>query len=129
MTISKLFASQLGNPSAIFSHFAGFVWNRRNAALNDTVLELLALQPTDRVLAIGFGGGYLLRRMTSVVTNGLLAGVDHSPAMLSNAEKRFQPAIRAGQLELRLGMAEALPYPNQYFTSSVTNCLPGRQTL
>jgi arsenite methyltransferase len=116
MTISKLVADQLGNPSGIFGIFAGPLWNRRNAALNDTVLDLLALQPTDRVLDIGFGGGYLLNRMSSVVTDGFLAGVDVSPAMVAWGEKRFRKAVRAGKLELKCAAAEALPYPANQFT-------------
>ena len=63
MAISKHLENQLGNPTGIFSTLAAWMWNRRNAALNDTVLELLALEPTDRVLDIDFGGGYLLDRM------------------------------------------------------------------
>jgi len=102
-------------PSGIFANFAGFIWNRRNAALNDTVFDLLALCPTDRVLDIGFGGGYLLNRIMPVVTDGLAAGVDVSAAMVGHAEKRFQKAINAGKLELKCATAEHLPYPDKYF--------------
>jgi arsenite methyltransferase len=116
MTISKLAAHQLGNPNRIFGKFAGFIWNRRNAALNDTVLGLLALQPTDRVLDIGFGGGYLLNRMSSTVTDGLLAGVDVSPAMVAYAEKRYHKAVSARTLDLKCAAAESLPYPGSHFT-------------
>jgi ubiquinone/menaquinone biosynthesis C-methylase UbiE len=116
MAFSKLAAHQLGNPNRIFGKFAGFLWNRRNAALNDTVLDLLALQPTDRVLDIGFGGGYLLNRMSSTVTGGLLAGVDGSPAMVAYAEKRYQRAVSAGKLDLKCATAESLPYPGSHFT-------------
>lgn len=116
MTRSKLIAHQLGNPTGIWGIVAGFIWNRRNAALNDTVLDLLALQSADRVLDIGFGGGYLLNRMLKTVTGGLVAGVDISPAMVAASEKRYQKAIRAGKLNLKCAAAEALPYPNQHFT-------------
>jgi arsenite methyltransferase len=116
MMMPKFAAGQLGNPTGIFARFAGFLWNRRNAALNDTVFVLLALQPTDRVLDIGFGGGYLLSRMSGVVRGGLLAGVDVSPAMVAHAEKRYQKAVSAGQLDLRCAVAESLPYPDRYFS-------------
>jgi arsenite methyltransferase len=96
--------------------FAAFVWNQRNAALNDAVFDNLALKPFDRVLEIGFGGGYLLGRMSTVVTDGLLAGVDISPAMVSHCEKRFRKMIREGKLELKRAAAESLPYPLANFT-------------
>ena len=118
MAISRLVANQLGNPTGIFSKLATLVWNRRNAALNDTAFELLALQPTDRVLEIGFGGGYLLKRMAARVTDGWLAGVDISPAMVANGEKRYETAIRSGRLELKSGAAESIPYPDQNFTKA-----------
>lgn len=116
MTMNKLLANQLGNPTGIVGKIAGFLWNRRNAALNDTVLALLALQPGDRVLDIGFGGGYLLNRMSTAVTGGLLAGVDVSPAMVAYAEKRYRKAVSAGNLDLRCAAAESLPYPDGHFT-------------
>jgi ubiquinone/menaquinone biosynthesis C-methylase UbiE len=120
MTLSRFVASQLGNPSGVFAGLAGFVWNRRNAALNDTVLGLLALKPDDRVLEIGFGGGYLLRRMLDRLPAGSLAGVDISPGMLAHAEKRFGDAIRAGRVELKCAAAEALPYADAHFTKVVS---------
>ncbi len=115
MTVSKLVAKQLGNPTRKFSKLAAWTWNRRNAALNDTVFELLALEPTDRVLDIGFGGGYLLDRMAKIVTNGCLAGIDKSTAMVADAKKRYLPIIQSGRLELKCAPVEALPYPDQHF--------------
>lgn len=116
MAISKLVAKQLGNPTGIFSKLAAWIWNRRNAALNDTVLALLSFEPTDRVLDIGFGGGYLLDRMAERVTTGCLAGVDISPAMVAEAQKRYKIMIRSGILELKCASAEALPYPDLHFS-------------
>jgi ubiquinone/menaquinone biosynthesis C-methylase UbiE len=115
MTFSKFFARQLGNPSGITGRFAAFTWNRRNAALNDAVFDMLALESTDRVLEIGFGGGYLLGRMSAIVTDGLVAGVDISPAMVSHCKKRYQKGIREGHLELKCAAAETLPYPPRKF--------------
>jgi hypothetical protein len=65
MTFSKLLAKQLGNPSRISGKLAAIVWNRRNAALNDVVFDVLDLEPSNRVLEIGFGGGYLVLCFTS----------------------------------------------------------------
>jgi arsenite methyltransferase len=116
MTFSKLLARQLGNPSRITGKFAAIVWNRRNAALNDVVFDMLDLEPSDRVLEIGFGGGYLLGRMSTIVTDGWLAGVDVSPAMVSHCSNSFRKRIREGKLELKCAAAESLPYPSWDFT-------------
>lgn len=116
--LSKLFARQLSSPSGPFGRLAGWVWNRRNEALNETVLGLLDLQPDDRVLDIGFGGGYLLGRMTGAVSDGMLAGVDVSPAIVAYAKKRYRQVMQSGSLDLRCAAAEDLPYPPEYFSKA-----------
>jgi ubiquinone/menaquinone biosynthesis C-methylase UbiE len=112
----KIIAQQLHRPSGRFGPFAGFLWNRRNRVLNDTALVRLDLQPGDRVLEIGFGGGYLLSRMAGLLTGGFLAGIDCSPAMLGYCQKRLRRSCRLSNLDLKCARAESLPYPTGYFT-------------
>lgn len=117
MSLSKLIARQLSHPSHLVGHFiAGPLWNRRNSRLNDVAFEALALTPDDRVLEVGFGGGYLLGRMATVVTDGLLAGVDLSPAMVGFCERRYRSLVEDNRLELNCAGAGQLPYPPGHFT-------------
>lgn len=118
MALSTFFAHQLGNPTAIYGRFAAALWNRRNTALNDTAFNALALQPTDRVLEIGFGGGYLLGRMLPALTDGLLVGVDVSPAMVAYVARKHREAVDAGKLALAGASAESLPFANAAFTKA-----------
>ena len=120
MTFDRFIAEQLSNPSGIVGRLAAFLWNRRNASLNDVVFDSLALNSTDRVLEVGFGGGYLLGRMSTIITNGLVVGVDISPAMVAFCERRYHPLIKKGALELRCAQVESLPYPSEYFTKACT---------
>lgn len=113
----QYFAHQLSNPTGIIGKFIlGPLWNKRNVKLNDTTLAYLGLQEEDRVLDIGFGGGYLLERIISQVKCGLAAGIDLSPVMVENARVRWQEATKAGRVAIQCGRAEALPYPDEYFT-------------
>jgi len=117
----KFLAKQLGNPSGIVGYWmAAPLWNKRNSALNDVAFDNLALTPQDRVLEVGFGGGYLLGKMSNVVTRGLLAGVDASPAMVAFCEKRYRSLVRDGKLEIKCARAECLPYPPGHFTKACT---------
>jgi ubiquinone/menaquinone biosynthesis C-methylase UbiE len=112
-----LLARQLSRPSGVIGRFAlGSIWNKRNAALNDATLASLELQDDDRVLDIGFGGGYLLDKMAEKVHCGLIAGIDSSPAMVENARRRFRRAIRTGKMEIRCAQVEAIPYPGETFS-------------
>jgi arsenite methyltransferase len=119
MIPAKFFARQLSHPSGIIGRFVlPRVWNRRNSALNEVAFNSLALRPGDRVLEVGFGGGQLLGQMAGAITDGLLASVDISPAMVAFCEKRYRPLVREGKLELRCASAESLPYPSSYFTKA-----------
>src|SRR5271157_6138310 len=52
----------------------------------EPMLALIEFKPHDRVLDVGCGTGWLVRRMASLVSAGLAAGVDVSDAMLRRAE-------------------------------------------
>jgi ubiquinone/menaquinone biosynthesis C-methylase UbiE len=116
MKASKYLSTQLGNPSRAFSILAAWLWNRRNQALNDAALEGLSLQPDDRVLEIGFGGGYLLERMATRVKEGRLAGADVSEAMVTRCTKRFAKRPETEKIDLRCAPVEVLPYPTGSFS-------------
>lgn len=119
--LAKFLAKQLSAPSSMVGRLVlAPLWNRRNAVLNDVALDSLALRPDDRVLEIGFGGGYLLGRMAAAVTSGFLAGVDASEAMVAYCERRYRPSVRAGKLDLRCAKAESLPYPPGHFSKVCT---------
>jgi SAM-dependent methyltransferase len=121
MALATFLAKQLHHPSGILGrHVLPRLFNRRNIALNDLVFENLALQSRDRVLEIGFGGGYLLGRMSAIVTDGLLAGVDRSPEMVAFCRKRFRTLAKDGRPEIKCASAEALPYPPAHFTKACT---------
>jgi ubiquinone/menaquinone biosynthesis C-methylase UbiE len=119
--LAKWIAGQLGHPSGLVGRLVlAPLWNKRNSALNDAAFNSLALRPHDRVLEVGFGGGYLLGRMAAVVAEGFLAGVDVSPAMVAFCQKRFRSLVEAGKLELKCATATALPYPSGSFTKVCT---------
>jgi SAM-dependent methyltransferase len=117
MNFQQYLAHQLRNPTGIIGKFVlGPLWNKRNAKLNEMTLACLELQEDDRVLDIGFGGGYLLERIIPKVKHGLAAGIDVSTAMVENCQARWQKAIKAGKVAIQCGKAEAQPYPDRYFT-------------
>lgn len=77
-----------------------------------TTLELLKLQPGERVIDVGSGPGFLAAEMAAVVgAAGLVVAVDPSESMRSLAAARELPA-GAAPIEHCAGDATALPVPD-----------------
>jgi ubiquinone/menaquinone biosynthesis C-methylase UbiE len=68
----------------------------------------LRLQPEDRVLEVGFGGGELLGWILGA-TSGRVVGLDVSEDIVRRAQKRFGKEER---LRLFRGSVEAIPLPD-----------------
>jgi hypothetical protein len=45
--------SQAAHPKGLFGRFLGWNWTRETAQVNATALELLSIEPTNRVLEVG----------------------------------------------------------------------------
>jgi SAM-dependent methyltransferase len=84
-------------------------WRPSNRLRNRWTLELLDLQPRDRVLEVGVGPGLALRRAAELAHRGRVVGLDHSALMVQQARRRNARAVACGLVDLRLGSAEHLP--------------------
>jgi ubiquinone/menaquinone biosynthesis C-methylase UbiE len=104
---------QFAKPTGAMGSLAGYVMARKNGDRSLWVFSLLDLKPSHRVLEIGFGPGIDIARAGG--TAAFVAGVDHSDVMLKQASKRNAEAIKQGKVELQLGTAAKLPYPDGDF--------------
>lgn len=121
MPLAKFIAKQLRKPSGWFGkQVMARLLNRFNAPMNTQALDLLAVQPADRVLEVGFGGGELLGRLAAGATEGLVVGVDFAPEMVERGAKQYRVPVEAGRVAVRCANAEALPYPDGHFTKICT---------
>ena len=103
---------QFGHPRGAAGHVAGWVRAHRssNRQRNRWVASLLDVQPTDRVLEIGFGPGLAIAELSRRVgPGGHVYGIDRSDVMLRQATTRNAAAIQAGRVTLALGTVEQLP--------------------
>lgn len=103
--------SQFHRPHGLLGKLAGLVLANRKSNLerNAWTVELLAIQPTDRVLELGFGPGVSIAAASRLAHEGLVVGVDHSETMLRMASRRNAAAIRAGRVQLIEASLEQLP--------------------
>ena len=111
----ELVARQSACPSGLLGRVIGHVMARETVTANETALELLDLEPADRLLEIGFGHGATIARAAAAVSRGFVAGVDPSREMCRMAARRNRGVIAAGRVELRQAAVEALPYPDAAF--------------
>ncbi len=107
-------AQQFRQPTGILGRLAGFFF-RINLEGIEWTINLLEIQPTDHVLEIGFGPGHGIQHAAKIATQGRVAGVDFSETMLQQASRRNAAAIAGGLVELCLGDASVLLYPENTF--------------
>jgi ubiquinone/menaquinone biosynthesis C-methylase UbiE len=70
----------------------------------------IKVQPQDRVLDVGCGTGELLTRLAAKYPEARLAGLDPVPEMLKVARRKL-----SAKVELRVGWANELPWPDDSF--------------
>jgi SAM-dependent methyltransferase len=103
--------SQFHRPRGLAGRLAGWEMTLRpsNRKRNIWAVSLLDVQPSDRVLEIGFGPGLAIRELARRATRGLVVGVDHSETMRAQAARRNAAAVRAGRVSLMLASIEEPP--------------------
>jgi len=105
----RYLAAQLRRPSGLFGRVVltrGL--NDGNAKLIDATLHRLSLRRQDCFLDVGFGGGRALLRAAEQ-TSGPLWGVDFSPDMVREGNRRLAHLVQAGRLNLITADVVALP--------------------
>jgi ubiquinone/menaquinone biosynthesis C-methylase UbiE len=109
---------QYRRPTGIVGQFIGSRMAQQHAPENLWSVGLLDVQPTDRVLEVGFGPGVAIELLAARASH--VAGVDFSPAMLSLARRRNTQAIKAKRVDLRYGEATALPFADACFDKALS---------
>lgn len=108
MALPRFISRQLAHPTGLFGRIMGRFMNRNNARINAFALQQLGLEPSDRVLEIGFGGGALLPDL--IRGAAFVAGVDRSVDVVNWANARYSAYVESGQAGFREGSAEVLPF-------------------
>ncbi|MGZ4107951.1 MAG: class I SAM-dependent methyltransferase [Tumebacillaceae bacterium] len=116
MTLKHFMAEQMRKPSGWFgSVILRRLLNRMNMAIVEATLLRIRLEPHHQVLEIGFGGGAAMALISRRLTTGVVSGVDFSPEMVREAERRFRREIASGRVRVQLGDIAALPFASATF--------------
>lgn len=112
----RFLADQLAHPKGLFGRLVmGRFLNILNSDFNDLVLKDLAIEPTSRVLEVGFGGGALLQSLCARTPMGFVAGLEVSEEMIARSRLLLRGHISADRLELRQGSVESMPFGDEQF--------------
>src|SRR3954452_19416185 len=90
------FFKQFGRPKGRLGRIAGISMALRNGEANRWALDLAAVAPADRVLDLGCGPGVGIAEAAARATEGFVAGVDPSPAVVRPAARRERGAGAGG---------------------------------
>jgi ubiquinone/menaquinone biosynthesis C-methylase UbiE len=118
--LEALIDRQYRRPTGIIGQFIGRRMARQHQPENAWTVSLLDIQPTDRVLEVGFGPGRAVELLAAQASQGFIAGVDFSPTMISLARRRNARAINAGRVELGYGEVTALPFADASFDKALS---------
>jgi SAM-dependent methyltransferase len=109
--LGRRIVSQFMHPRGLSGRLVGWEMalrpsNRRRKAW---AVSLMDVQPSDRVLEIGFGPGIAVREIARRATRGQVVGIDRSAVMRAQAARRNAAAIRAGRVSLTVASIDDAP--------------------
>jgi ubiquinone/menaquinone biosynthesis C-methylase UbiE len=117
----KFLAAQLRQPSGLFGKIVmGDLLNKGNEKINHLAVETLDIQPPDRVLDIGFGGGVTIEKMVKLIDTGKICGVDFSEPMVKQAKQKFKSLIESGKVSIEFADVNHLPFDDNTFDKVCT---------
>ena len=111
----KLIASQVRKPSGTIGKMIGYGMARGHRRLYDWTIDLMDVRPTDRVLDVGCGNGKVVGLIAGISTEGFVAGIDYSEAMVQSARKLNADEIRSGRVEIVHSNVSAMLYEDESF--------------
>lgn len=89
--------------------------SEHHTPITDMALRLLDADPADSVLDIGCGGGRALKRLSQIVSDGKLFGVDYSETAVECTKKENAADVESGKLTVVQGSVSDLPFEENSF--------------
>ncbi len=89
--------------------------NKGHSELTDWALCHIKTEPGDYVLDVGCGGGKTVGKLSNMVGNGKVYGIDYSDLCIKKAEKLNHKNVLCGKVKLQKATVSALPFDSEKF--------------
>lgn len=116
---SEYIGSQFGRPRGVVGKLCCIVMNVINRRLYERAVKEIAKSGASRILDIGYGNGFLIKRLHQKC-KAALYGIDISEDMLREAGRRNKKAVAKGAVKLSLGDVCKLRFKKESFDAVVT---------
>jgi ubiquinone/menaquinone biosynthesis C-methylase UbiE len=98
----KYVGNNFGNPNGFGGRISTKIINLMNQKPYKTVLENIKLEPDNIILDIGFGNGYLFKKLFEKNIPVKIYGIEISNDMLNDVSIKYRRIIEKGNLKLLL---------------------------
>ena len=112
---------QFQRPTGHFGKVIAARMNKEHYELTSWGLAHVTIKPDFTVLDVGCGGGKTVNRLTELVPQGKVYGIDYSPDMVEYAQKVNKKYVENGKVELREASVDNTGFPTDMF-DLVTAC-------
>lgn len=111
---SEYIGSQFGNPRGVVGSVCCLIMNIINNAMYRNVMSNMRLSEQSKVLDVGYGNGYLIKKLYKRYHPDIY-GIDISEDMRLSAENRNHRAVESGKVHLTVGDCCRLEYGDDFF--------------
>lgn len=118
-SVSDYVAGQLGNPTGRFGQVVTGAMNVVNSEMYGEILTRIHADSDSSILDIGYGNGYLIRKMYEK-TGAAVFGIDLSVDMYLEASRKNKKYIREGKIRLGVGDCTDLRFKDESFDTVTT---------
>ena len=117
--IYKYIGRQFKNPTGFGGKITTLIMNFQNQKQYKAVVKNIDIQKTDTILDIGFGNGFLIRKLSKQNPQKIY-GIDISQDILKVATKKNRKKIEQGKIQLLLADVHSMPLANASIDKAYT---------
>jgi len=106
---------QVRKPSGWLGRRVVRAMNLSHATMADWGLQQLRVPQNAAILDVGCGGGWMVRRLAALASEGKVIGLDYSAASVAVSRNTNAKEIETGRVQIAGGSVAALPFPGRTF--------------